>query len=66
MFIEICFCMKQNLHRFFTPNDSKVPIKDTFSKVCASYIKHYKESLKEDWSAEDFYHMLFSLKIFVC
>lgn len=47
---------------FYYPNDSDTPSKDTLSKLCSSYIKHYKESLGEEWSEEDFYNMFSSLK----
>lgn len=47
---------------FYYPDDSKVPIEETFQSVCTSYIQHYKEALNESWCEEDFYKMLFSLK----
>jgi len=46
---------------FYYPNDEKKPIKETFRRVCASYIEHYKRTLGETWSEDTFYKRLFEL-----
>lgn len=37
---------------YYHSNDS---LKQTFGKICNSYIEHYKNNLNEVWSEEDFY-----------
>ncbi len=41
---------------------SNVSFKQIFRRICDSYIEHYKKSLNEIWSEEDFYARLSDLK----
>lgn len=41
---------------------SRDSLKQTFRRICDSYIDHYKKSLNEVWSEDDFYARLSDLK----
>lgn len=56
------FLQKPNFIPIYYPEEISKPLKSSFKKVCSSYIEHYKKSLDEEWSEEEFYAMLSELK----